>query len=303
VLWIVFVATDSSALAWMAFGILLVVAVVGSTNFVIWQQRRAGVLRATRTRWDLTPAEAADERIPAEQHFPVAAVVLHGLLALATLALVLAAAIDSGAGASPSSPAATGPAVSIAATRATVQGTTGYVRGAARFEFGPTVRRGRSIPAVAAGGDAVSATLTGLLPSTLYHYRLVVRRSRRTDAGTDRTFVTKPPRRVSVRHPSLRPRRFRAARGSALRFSLGAPATVRVGVYRVVPRRGRAPRVRRVATVVLDGRAGPNVVAFGGRPEIAALAAGRYRARLVAAVAGGRPSAPVDLSFRLVGRR
>ena len=126
---------------------------------------------------------------------------------------------------------------------------------------------------------------------------------RRRSSGSDRTFVTAPPRRVSLRAASLRPRRFRAARGAALRFTLGAPATVRVGVFRIIGRgRGRAPHFQHVATLVLDGSAGPNAVAFGIHSEITALPAGAYRATLVAAVAGGRPSAPVDLRFTLVGR-
>src|SRR5205807_8845383 len=91
-----FLISDSSALAWTAFGMLVVVAVVGATNFFVWQQRRAGVLRATATRWDLTPREALDERIPAEQHFPVGTVVLHGVLALTTLVLTLVAALEAG---------------------------------------------------------------------------------------------------------------------------------------------------------------------------------------------------------------
>jgi uncharacterized iron-regulated membrane protein len=86
VLWIFYVATDSDALAWIAFVLLLVVAVLGFTMFAIWWQRRQqrGV------------AEGADPATPPEQHFPVAIVGFHGVLAATTLVLVFLAAIGVG---------------------------------------------------------------------------------------------------------------------------------------------------------------------------------------------------------------
>jgi hypothetical protein len=86
VLWIIYVATDSDALAWIAFVLLLVVAVLGFVMFSIWWQRRQqqGV------------AQGADPATPAEQHFPVAVVGLHGVLAATTLVLVFLAAIGVG---------------------------------------------------------------------------------------------------------------------------------------------------------------------------------------------------------------
>lgn len=87
VLWIVYVAVDSSALAWIAFVLLLVVALLGFTMFGIWLKRRqAGPATATATGVD----------VPAEQHFPIAVVGLHGLLAATTLVLVLLAAAGVG---------------------------------------------------------------------------------------------------------------------------------------------------------------------------------------------------------------
>jgi hypothetical protein len=84
VLWIIYVVNDSSALAWIAFVLLLVVALLGFTMFAIWLRRRqAGVGAATTDT-------------PAEQHFPIAIVGLHGLLAAATLVLVLLAAAGVG---------------------------------------------------------------------------------------------------------------------------------------------------------------------------------------------------------------
>jgi hypothetical protein len=84
VLWIVYVVTDSDALAWIAFAILVVVAVLGWTMFAIWWQRR-------QTREAAAPATTPG--LPAEQHFPVSIVALHGLLAVTTVVLVFLAAV------------------------------------------------------------------------------------------------------------------------------------------------------------------------------------------------------------------
>jgi hypothetical protein len=87
VLWIVYIANGSTTLAWIAFGALLVVALLGFTMFAIWLQRgpRRGAL-----------AEPVTADTPAEQHFPVPIVGLHGLLAATTLVLVLLTAAGVG---------------------------------------------------------------------------------------------------------------------------------------------------------------------------------------------------------------
>jgi hypothetical protein len=79
VLWIVYVANDSSTVAWIAFALLLVVALIGFAMLGIWLSQRK--------RRDTAPAE---------QRFPVAIVGLHGLLAATTLALVFLAAAGVG---------------------------------------------------------------------------------------------------------------------------------------------------------------------------------------------------------------
>jgi len=84
VLWIIFVATDSDALAWIAFALLVVVAILGFTMFAIWYQRRQGMTAA---------GQAPPMGTPAEQRFPVAIVGVHGLLAVITVVLVFIAAI------------------------------------------------------------------------------------------------------------------------------------------------------------------------------------------------------------------
>jgi hypothetical protein len=88
VLWIVYLVTDSDALAWIAFAVLVVVALLGWTMFAIWWQRRQ------RRAAD---ASASTPGVPAEQHFPVSIVTLHGLLAVTTVVLVFLAAIGVGA--------------------------------------------------------------------------------------------------------------------------------------------------------------------------------------------------------------
>ena len=82
VLWIVYVANDSTTVAWVAFGLLVVVALIGFTMLGIWlSQRRGGAA---------LPSPAA------EQRFPVAIVGLHGLLAATRLVLVFLAAAGVG---------------------------------------------------------------------------------------------------------------------------------------------------------------------------------------------------------------
>ena len=84
VLWIIFVFTDSDALAWIAFIIILLVALLGWTMFAIWWQRRQTTAE---------PAAAEASGVPAEQHFPVPIIALHGLLAVTTVVLVFLATI------------------------------------------------------------------------------------------------------------------------------------------------------------------------------------------------------------------
>lgn len=83
VLWIIYVAADSDALAWIAFVLLLVVALLGFTMLAAWLAQRGGA----------TAAETADA---AERNFPQAVVGLHGVLAATTLVLVFLATIGVG---------------------------------------------------------------------------------------------------------------------------------------------------------------------------------------------------------------
>ena len=86
VLWIIYVASDSRGVAWTAFVLLLIVALIGFGMFGIWLSQRRG------RGGDVA---AATDR-PAEQRFPTAVVGLHGLLAATTLVLVFLAAVGVG---------------------------------------------------------------------------------------------------------------------------------------------------------------------------------------------------------------
>ena len=76
VVWIVYLAVDKTALAWIAFVLLLPVAALGFTMLARWiPARRTGT---------------------AESRFPVPVVIGHGLFAATTLVLVLLAALGVG---------------------------------------------------------------------------------------------------------------------------------------------------------------------------------------------------------------
>jgi hypothetical protein len=86
ILWIVYLASDSEALAWIAFVLLAVVASLGFAMFAIWLGQRSARVAAG-------PAATVE---PAEQRFPVPIVALHGLLAATTLVLVFLTALGVG---------------------------------------------------------------------------------------------------------------------------------------------------------------------------------------------------------------
>jgi hypothetical protein len=90
VLWIVYVASDSDAIGWIAFVLLAVVALLGFSMLAIWLRQRSHE-PAVATTATTVPADA-----PAERRFPVPIVAGHGVLAAATLVLVLL--VDLGVG-------------------------------------------------------------------------------------------------------------------------------------------------------------------------------------------------------------
>lgn len=89
VLWIIYVAADKDAIAWAAVIVLGPVAILGFSMLAIWIQRRSAAPATTA-------GVGGGEELPSEQHFPVPVVVLHGLLAVTTLALAILAAAGVG---------------------------------------------------------------------------------------------------------------------------------------------------------------------------------------------------------------
>ncbi|MVU82212.1 hypothetical protein GPX89_33865 [Nocardia sp. ET3-3] len=84
VLWIVYLIADVDALAWVAFALLVPVALLGFFMLFRWLPvYRAG-----------TPAVGQAE--PAERHFPILVVGGHGLFAVITVVLVLLTALGVG---------------------------------------------------------------------------------------------------------------------------------------------------------------------------------------------------------------
>jgi hypothetical protein len=92
IVWIIYVAAGGKALAWTAFIILLPVALMGFAMLARW----IPTYRARATAPVAAPAVGAADTGPAERHFPVAVVGVHGLLAVTTLVLVLLTALGVG---------------------------------------------------------------------------------------------------------------------------------------------------------------------------------------------------------------
>jgi hypothetical protein len=102
----------------------------------------------------------------------------------------------------------TGPATAIADTAATLNGTVkpeGVALSECKFEYGLTTAYGSSKPCVPAFGSipgdfeahAVSANLTGLTKNATYHFRLVAANASWTANGSDETFTTFGPPRIT----------------------------------------------------------------------------------------------------------
>ena len=103
VVWIVYLLGDIEVLTWVAFVLLVPVALLGFTMFARWLGVRGGRdARATvapKARGTASVAAAAGTgagEVPAETHFPVTVVVAHGVLAAVTLVLVLLVALGVG---------------------------------------------------------------------------------------------------------------------------------------------------------------------------------------------------------------
>jgi manganese efflux pump family protein len=100
VIWIIYVITDTESLKWVAFIVLLPVALLGFTMLARWiPTYRSPKLVAADTAGGREGASATGDGgagavVPAEKYFPVAFVVGHGLSAVVTLVLVLLTALS-----------------------------------------------------------------------------------------------------------------------------------------------------------------------------------------------------------------
>jgi hypothetical protein len=115
VVWLVYLVADRTALAWVAFADLVVVAVLGDTLILRWtKDRRSGTVAGTGAAAETGSATSTGGRGAAgdtltghaatgtstgrlaEQRFPVPVVGAHGLFAVATVVLVLLTALGVG---------------------------------------------------------------------------------------------------------------------------------------------------------------------------------------------------------------
>jgi len=89
VVWIVYLVTDNSLLAWVAFADLVLVALLGGLLVMRWARDGRVAMRAGGS------SDAAEVDL-AEQHIPRPPVLLHGAFAVSTVVLVLLSALGIG---------------------------------------------------------------------------------------------------------------------------------------------------------------------------------------------------------------
>jgi hypothetical protein len=95
ILWIIYLVTDSTLLAWIAFVDLLVVASIGLIMVMQWAKDGRAAMAAAAATGGPFRADASGVDL-AEQHIPRPPVVLHGIFAVSTVVLVLLSALGIG---------------------------------------------------------------------------------------------------------------------------------------------------------------------------------------------------------------
>ena len=89
VVWVLYLLSGSALLAWIAFAVLVLVAMLGGLLVRRWAADGRAAMRGDPSMAGLDLAE---------QHIPRSPVVLHGILAVSTVVLVLLAAAGVGQG-------------------------------------------------------------------------------------------------------------------------------------------------------------------------------------------------------------
>jgi hypothetical protein len=105
IIWIIYVVTDSTILAWIAVVDLVIIATIGVVMVRQWaKDGRAAMAAAAAGAGDANAGTVEARRVDAgtvdlaEQHIPRLPVVLHGIFAVSTLILVLLTALGLGPG-------------------------------------------------------------------------------------------------------------------------------------------------------------------------------------------------------------
>jgi hypothetical protein len=105
IIWIIYLVTDSTILAWIAVVDLVIIATIGVVMVRQWaKDGRAAMAAAAAGARDANAGTVEARRVDAgtvdlaEQHIPRPPVVLHGIFAVSTLILVLLTALGLGPG-------------------------------------------------------------------------------------------------------------------------------------------------------------------------------------------------------------
>jgi CSLREA domain-containing protein len=186
-------------------------------------------------------------------------------------------------------------ATAITTSGAQLNGTVNpnQVAAGTHFEYGTTTAYGETTAAQDVAGVALSPaaeTITGLVPNTTYHYRLVASSADGAADGADRSFLTVAvkPRLGKL---ALEPSAFRAGRsrrsGTTISYTDSEPATATLAVLRCTSVSGHGHRKHRtrckqVGSFSHADQLGKNTIRFGGRLNGRKLGRGPYRLEVTA---------------------
>jgi hypothetical protein len=226
--------------------------------------------------------------------------------------------------------ATTTAATNLGETGASLNGTLAAGGSAkAYFQYGTSATYGASTSTQSVGASAspspLAAAIGGLVPGTIYHFRLVAENSGGVAYGDDQTFTTaahgepskppccgpdpgKPPRVLLVQNVRQSKTRWREGNrpatvsraktpiGTTFSFSLNEQATVTFSFTRRV-----SGRTVTAGKLTFTGHDGTNKVAFQGRVSPRkTLKPGRYTLVITATASDGTRSAAKSLGFTIV---